>query len=179
MPRIQPIDRHPTGDAERESIALVEEKKIRPNNFLRTLGHSPAALRAYLAMNAEVAKVGLGTRVRELVSLAQSQRHACRYCLSAHEHAAGRAGIDEEARALARAGHAKDAREDAIVTFALALIESRGRVATETLDAARAAGLGDADLVEIAAVVAVMTFSNYVNLMADTDVDFPLAPNLP
>jgi len=28
-------------------------------------------------------------------------------------------------------------------------------------------------------VVTVMTYSNYVNLMADTEIDFPEAPNLP
>jgi alkylhydroperoxidase family enzyme len=52
-------------------------------------------------------------------------------------------------------------------------------VSSQRLAEARAASLDDTDLVEIAAVVATMTFSNYVNIMADTEIDLPLAPNLP
>ena len=79
----------------------------------------------------------------------------------------------------ARAAPSADAHEQAAIAFALALVDARGRVSAQRLAEARAAGLDDTDLVEIAAVVAAMTFSNYVNIMADTEIDLPLAPNLP
>jgi uncharacterized peroxidase-related enzyme len=123
--------------------------------------------------------VRLGTRLREMISLAVSQYHRCPYCLSAHTYTAGRAGVDAPTIEGARAAHAADAREQAAIAFALALVETRGHVTSQRIADARAAGLDDTDFVEIAAVVATMTLSNYVNIMADTEIDFPLAPNLP
>lgn len=177
--RIVPIDRHTESPSERESLALVEARKIRPNNFLRILGHSPAALGGYFALNDQVGKARLGTRLREMISLAISQYHGCPYCLSAHTYTAGRAGLDTPTIEAARAAHAADTREQAAISFALALVEARGHVTSQRLAEARAAGLDDTDLVEIAAIVATMTFSNYVNIMADTDIDLPKAPDLP
>lgn len=177
--RIAPIDRQTQSPPERESLALVEARKIRPNNFLRVLGHSPAALGGYFGLTEQMGKARLGTRLRELISLAVSQYHGCPYCLSAHAYTGGRAGLDAPTIEAARDGHAADAREQAAIAFALALVEARGRVSSGRLAEARAAGLDDTDLIEIAAVVATMTFSNYVNLMADTEIDFPRAPNLP
>ena len=177
--RIAPIDRHAESPSERESLALVEARKIRPNNFLRILGHSPAALGGYFALNDQVARARLGTRLREMISLAISQYHGCPYCLSAHTYTAGRAGLDAPTIEAARAAHSADAREQAAIAFALALVEARGHVSSQRLAEARASGLDDIDLVEIAAVVAAMTFSNYVNIMAATEIDLPLAPNLP
>jgi uncharacterized peroxidase-related enzyme len=177
--RIVPIDRHTDSPSERESLALVEARKIRPNNFLRILAHSPAALGGYFAINDQVGKARLGPRLREMISLAVSQYHRCAYCLASHTYTAGRAGLDAPTIEAARAAHAEDAREQAVIAFALALGEARGHVSSQRLAEARAAGLDDTDLVEIAAVVAAMTFSNYVNIMADTEIDLPLAPNLP
>jgi uncharacterized peroxidase-related enzyme len=177
--RIGPIDRHSQSPTDRESLALVETRKIRANNFLRILGHSPAALGGYLALSEQVAKAQIGGRLREMISLALSQYHGCPYCLSAHTYTAARAGLDAPAIEAARAAHSGDTREQAAIAFALALVEARGRVSSQRLVDARGAGLSDTDLVEIAAVVATMTFSNYVNLMADTEIDFPAAPNLP
>ncbi len=177
--RIVPIDRHTQSSPERESLALVEARKMRPNNFLRILGHSPAALGGYLTLNEQVGNVRLGSRLRELISLAVSQYHGCPYCLSAHTYTASRAGLDAPTIEAARTAHSADAREQAAIAFALALVEARGRVSSQRLSEARAAGLDDTDFVEIAAVVATMTFSNYVNIMADTEIDLPQAPNLP
>ena len=39
-------------------------------------------------------------------------------------------------------------------------------------------GYGDAEITEVVAVVALMTFSNYFNHVADTEVDFPAVPQL-
>jgi uncharacterized peroxidase-related enzyme len=177
--RIAPIDRHTESPSERESLALVEARKIRPNNFLRILGHSPAALGGYFVLNDQIGKVRLGTRLREMISLAVSQYHRCPYCLSAHTYTASHAGVDATTIDAARAAHSANPREQAAIAFALALVEARGHVAASRLTDARAAGLDDVDLIEIAAVVATMTFSNYVNIMADTEIDFPPAPNLP
>ena len=44
--------------------------------------------------------------------------------------------------------------------------------------ALRAAGYGDAEIVEIIAHTAVNTFTNYVNEVAQTEIDFPVVAPL-
>jgi alkylhydroperoxidase family enzyme len=54
-----------------------------------------------------------------------------------------------------------------------------GRVSPEDVAQARAASLSDADIVEVVASVAINVFTNYLNIAADTDVDFPPVAKLP
>ena len=48
--------------------------------------------------------------------------------------------------------------------------------AIEFYQAARDAGVSDAELLETVAIVACNTFTNYVNALVHTEVDFPAAP---
>ena len=43
------------------------------------------------------------------------------------------------------------------------------------LEAVRAAGANDAEILEIVMNVAAATFTNYLNVVAETDLDFPAA----
>ena len=60
--------------------------------------------------------------------------------------------------------------------FAAAVARERGHVRPEDLAAVRAAGYDDAQIVEIVQHVALNTWTNYVNEVALTDIDFPVAP---
>ncbi len=59
------------------------------------------------------------------------------------------------------------------MSFATAILSTRGRVDNATLATARLAGLTDGALVEVAAHVALNVFTNYLNDVAQTEVDFP------
>jgi len=50
----------------------------------------------------------------------------------------------------------------------------RGRVADADLAAVRAAGYDDAQIVEIVQHVALNVFTNYLNEVARTEIDFPV-----
>jgi alkylhydroperoxidase family enzyme len=60
------------------------------------------------------------------------------------------------------------------MAFALAVLQAKGRVSDATLAEARAAGLDDNEIVELVAHVALNVFTNYLNNLAGTEVDFPL-----
>jgi alkylhydroperoxidase family enzyme len=51
--------------------------------------------------------------------------------------------------------------------------QTRGNVSDEDLSAARAAGLSDAQIVEVVASVALNVLTNYFNNLAETVIDFP------
>ncbi|MGJ3241386.1 MAG: hypothetical protein ACFE0O_00295 [Opitutales bacterium] len=46
------------------------------------------------------------------------------------------------------------------------------------LDAARQAGLSDGEIADITAVVALNVYTNLINHVVDTPIDFPKAPDL-
>jgi alkylhydroperoxidase family enzyme len=75
--------------------------------------------------------------------------------------------------AEAQAGRAADAKTAAALTFALKLVEQRGQVGDADVQALRAAGFDDGEIVEILAHVALNLFTNYVNVAFNVPVDFP------
>jgi alkylhydroperoxidase family enzyme len=65
------------------------------------------------------------------------------------------------------------------VRFAAAVVRQRGHVTDDQVAAVRAAGFDDAQVLEIVLAVALNTFTNYVNEVARTEIDFPVAKPLP
>jgi alkylhydroperoxidase family enzyme len=65
------------------------------------------------------------------------------------------------------------------VQFAVAVARTRGRVDDAALAAVRAAGFGDAEIVEIVAVVAENVLTNMLNNVARTEIDFPVLHTAP
>ncbi len=60
--------------------------------------------------------------------------------------------------------------------LAVKIVNARGHVADVDIAAARLAGFGDAELIEIVLHVALNTLTNYVNEVAGTEIDFPAVP---
>ena len=58
--------------------------------------------------------------------------------------------------------------------FAAKIVRDRGHVSAADIQAVRDAGFTDAQLVEIVAVTAENVFTNLLNVVADTDIDFPI-----
>ncbi|MNF02625.1 hypothetical protein D3C80_2018020 [compost metagenome] len=53
------------------------------------------------------------------------------------------------------------------------LVGTRGTLPAAELQALRAAGYGERQVIEIALVISSITFTNLVNRINDTDLDFP------
>lgn len=164
-------------EAARPLLQGVEKQLGSVPNLFRTVASSPAALEAYLAFGAAIGKGKLDARTRERIALAVADINGCQYCLSAHSYiAANLVKLESSEIAAARAGRSTDPKADAALRFAAAVIRAKGHVANTDLAAARLAGLDDGMIVEVVAHVAYNTFSNYVNEVARTQVDFPEAP---
>jgi uncharacterized peroxidase-related enzyme len=144
-------------------------------NLFRVVGNSPASLEGYLGLNGALAKGKLDAKTRERIALAVAEINGCGYCLAAHTYLGKNlAKLDDAEIALNRSGMSNDAKADAAVRFAAKVVAARGHVVTSDLDAVRAAGYGDAEIVEIVLDVALNTLTNYVNEVAGTEIDFPV-----
>jgi uncharacterized peroxidase-related enzyme len=154
--------------------AVKKQLGVAPNLF-RLVANSPAALEGYVALSGALGKGALPAPTRERIALAVAEINGCDYCLSAHAYL-GRhvAGLDDAEITANRNGSSNDARADAAVRFAAKVAGERGHVAEDDLRAVRRAGYDDAQIIEIVLHVALNTWTNYINTVADTDIDFPV-----
>ena len=105
--------------------------------------------------------------------------NACGYCLAAHSYLGKTlAKLPEAEIAANRKGRSKDPKADAAVRFAVEIVTQRGQADEAAIEAVRAAGYGDEEIVEIVAHVALNTLTNYLNLVLGTEIDFPQADDL-
>ena len=102
--------------------------------------------------------------------------NGCDYCLSAHTYLGTHlAKLDGDEIAANRDGRSNDAKADAAVRFAAAVAHQRGRVSAAELQAVRDAGYSDPQIIEIVQHVALNVWTNYLNNVAQTEIDFPVA----
>lgn len=174
MPRLQPIDPATATGAAAEQLAGTRKLLGSTPNMFTTAAHSPAALTAMNGFFVALGKGTLGGKIGERVAIAVAQANGCGYCLSAHTAIGGMHGVDAAELAAAKRGHSTDAKAQAAITLALAIVATKGRVSDAELAAARVAGLTDGEIVEVVAHVALNIFTNYFNNLAGTDVDFPV-----
>ena len=166
-----PAAAQPLLDAVKKQIGSV------PNLF-RVVANSPAGLEGYLGLNAALGKGTLPAQTRERIALAVAELNGCSYCLSAHSHFAGLFKLDGSEILAARRGGSADPKAAAAVAFAVAVARARGHVSGADLAAVKAAGYSDGAVIEIVLHVALNTLTNYVNEVANTEIDFPVAPAL-
>jgi uncharacterized peroxidase-related enzyme len=146
---------------------------VTPNLF-RVAAQSPSVLEALTSLFGATSKGRLNAKTREAIALTVSELNACDYCLSAHSALGKGAGLSEGDLDKARNAKADDERLAATLAFARTVTEKRGRASEHDVEAMRRAGLGDAEILEVVANVALTTFTNYLNEVAKTEIDFPI-----
>ncbi|HME06692.1 MAG TPA: peroxidase-related enzyme [Bryobacteraceae bacterium] len=153
--------------------AVHKQLGVVPAMF-RLIATSPAALQGFAANNGALTKT-LDVKTRERIALAVAQVNGCDYCLSAHSYLGlNLAKITPEEVALNRKGQSGDAKADAAVRFAAKIVRERGHITDADIKAVRDAGFSDGQIVEIIAVTAENIFTNLLNVVAETDIDFPV-----
>jgi uncharacterized peroxidase-related enzyme len=162
-----PAGSQPILDAVNNQLGVVP-------NLYRLVSISPAALAAMTGVSGALSKA-LDVKTRERIALAVAQVNGCDYCLSAHSYLGlNLAKISPEDIALNRQGGSSDPKAAVAVHFAAKVAEARGKVSDADLQAVRDAGYSDAQIIEIVSVVAENTFTNLINIVAQTDIDFPV-----
>ncbi|MFF3248702.1 carboxymuconolactone decarboxylase family protein [Streptomyces sp. NPDC002870] len=175
MPRLPLIQPDGATGAAAELLNGVQKTLGATPNMMKAMANSPAALKAYLAFSEALAGGALRQADRERIALFVAQENACDYCLSAHTFLATKvAGLDESEAGKARRGDASDERAKAVLVFTASVLRGRGEVTDTDVDKAREAGMGEAEIAEIVAHIALNAFTNYFNKVAGTAVDWPL-----
>ena len=166
-----PTANQPVYDALQSKIGMVP-------NLYATAANSPVSLKAILEFGETLGGGGFSNREIEAIALAVSEANACDYCLAAHTALGKMNGFSEEETLDMRSLSASDEKLNALTRLAQGITVSRGRPEQFLIDNFLAAGYSRAALVELIGFVAVNTFNNYLNNIAGTKIDFPVAPAL-
>ena len=147
-----------------------------PNAYATIGTHSPEGLAAMLGVDAVIASSTLDKADVEAIRLVVSETVGCDYCVVAHTMIGKMVGLSQDAMKQIRSGRATgDAKRDALVTFVQTLVTTRGTIPAEALSAVLSAGFTQQQVIETMLVVASITFTNVVNRVNDTTLDFPAA----
>ncbi|QHW29200.1 peroxidase-related enzyme (plasmid) [Rhizobium leguminosarum bv. viciae 248] len=160
------------------------ESKQTLDTFTRNIGFTPNMMAAFaqspIAFNAWATLLGslskaLDVKTRDSIGLAVSEVNGCNYCLTVHSLTAEHmAKLPADDIILARKGHATDPKRDAAVQFARKVVETRGQVSDADLKEVQDVGYTDANIIEIIALVAMYSLTNFFNNVFDPEKDFPL-----
>ncbi|AZN96467.1 carboxymuconolactone decarboxylase family protein [Mesorhizobium sp. M9A.F.Ca.ET.002.03.1.2] len=176
MPRIStPASIEAAPAASQPMLHAVEKQLGVVPNLFRLISNSPAALEGYLSLSGALAKGRLPAPTRERIALAVAEINGCSYCLSAHTYLGKNlAKLDDAEMVANRGGGSNDPKAAAAVRFAAKIARDRGHIDDEDLSAVRLAGYDDAQIIEIVQHVALNVWTNYINEVARTEIDFPV-----
>lgn len=173
MPRVNPVDPATATGETKVLLDGVQKKLGITPNVIRTIANSPAALKAYLGVGEALSGGSFDAKTREAFALAVAGANSCEYCASAHTALSKSLKVDDVEIDRRLGGRSSDPGLDAALVFARTVVEKRGLVSDDDIAAVRAAGHDDGAISEIVANVVANIFTNYVNHIAETEIDFP------
>ncbi len=171
--RLQPVDPTTATGKTKEVLDGVQQKMGKVPNIFKLMANSPSAVQGYLNFAGALAQGVLSQKLREQIAITVAEVNSCEYCLSAHTAIGKAIGMTDEELEKARQQNADDPRANAALTFVHLLLLRRGDIPDAAFDNLRQAGFSDAEIAEIIAVTGLNIFTNYFNIAAKTELDFP------
>jgi uncharacterized peroxidase-related enzyme len=153
--------------------AVAKQLGMAPNLF-RMVANSPAALEGHVSLMGALGKGTLPIQTRGRIALAVAEVNGCNYCLSAHTALGRLVKLDDAEMTANRNGGSNDPKADTAVCFAVKVTRDRGQASDADIRSLKEAGYDDAQIVEIVLHVALNVFTNYINKIAETEIDFPV-----
>lgn len=147
-------------------------------NLYGIMSEAPAALKAYNGLSQNFENSSLNSTEQQVVLLSASYVNECHYCMAVHSTVGQMQKIDDEVIEALRTGKPiKDEKLEALRKFTQEVVERRGWISQEDVDAFLNAGYSNAQLLEVIVGVAQKTLSNYINHIAKTPLDEAFEPN--
>jgi len=141
-------------------------------NLERVMAEAPKLLEAYVKTWAMFDETTLSPKERQVIYQVANVANGCSYCRPWHAMLSKMAGMPrEEAVRLRDGAPLEDPRLEALRSFAVAVLETRGYVDEETFAAFLSAGYTRAQALEVVLGLAVKVMSNYTNALAGTPLD--------
>lgn len=151
-----------TSPAFTESAARVAAGGA-PLEMLQAMSLRPELLRAFGAISEAIYPGGIVEReVKELIILDVSQRNRCQFCASSHEDMARALGMGDAPLELLNQLDRLPERQRLAVEYARAVTRDSNRV-PESLIASLRGAFSEAEIVEVTAMIGLITMLNLFN----------------
>ncbi|MBE9578565.1 MULTISPECIES: carboxymuconolactone decarboxylase family protein [Moraxella] len=166
----------------KERVEAVQKANGFIPNLIGVLANSPQALEMYQEVSKMNSKNSLTAEEVEVVQITAAAHNGCDFCVAGHTKVAevrlnmppaivealrGRTNIDQ------------NAKYQALAQFTMQLIDKRGQVSDDELEAFKSAGYNDQNVLDVIMGVALSTLCNYANTVAKTDINPELAAFAP
>jgi uncharacterized peroxidase-related enzyme len=176
MPRLPiPATTDQAPPASRPMLRAAAARFGRVPNVALLLSVSPAALQGYLALLTALDGGALGAQTSERIALAVAEANGCQYGLSLHTFRARNGiGLDDAEITANRSGASNDPQAEAAVRFACKLARTKGAVGDDDIGALKAAGYGDAEIIEIVLHASLSILASIIIRVGEPGIDFPL-----
>jgi uncharacterized peroxidase-related enzyme len=141
-------------------------------NLAAAISNSPKLVTAFAAIFQQVHSSSLTEQEIQIVLLTDAIANSCTYAVAFHTALARNEGVSsEETDAIRAQVVPRDRRFAALSTLARTLIEKRGHLSEPEVDAFIAAGFTKEQILEVIAVVAASTITNYAGTIANPPLE--------
>lgn len=147
-------------------------KGARVINIFKVMSNSLAALKTYLGISNALKDSTITPDIAERIALRLAVINGCEYCLAAHSYTASKI-LPHDEIINARAGKSADTKAQAALLFAESVMRNAGKVLDNEFQFIKNAGFTDGEILEIISIVTLNFFTNAVNNVSHTKIDFP------
>jgi alkylhydroperoxidase family enzyme len=143
-------------------------------NLPAVIANSPKLINSLVGLFGQVHSPGLSEAENQIVLLTDAVANSSTYAVAFHTALALQQGISSEEAAAIREGRVPtNKRFAALSTLARTLIEKRGHLSDQELDSFISAGFTKEQVLEVIAIVAASTITNYAGTIADPPLEDP------
>lgn len=157
--------------------AIKQKLGVVPNLYA-TIGYSSGVLESFLGFADAAASGAFTAREVEAIKLAVSEANGCDYCRAAHTALAKMNGFTQEETLELRDGTIADPKLNVLTNLAIEVAETAGQVDEGIRQRFFDLGYDEKALIDFAAIVISVTFTNYVFGLTHVPIDFPKAESL-
>jgi len=157
----------------RQTLEIVASAFGFVPNLLGVMANSPALAEAYVTLSGIFEKkTGLTPTEQQIVLLAVSRYHECRYCMAAHTMIAGMHKVPQEVTdAIRNDSPIPDPKLEALRQLTTSIVALRGWPTEQELQSFINAGYQPSHIFDVLVGVVQKTLSNYTNHLAGTPLD--------
>lgn len=147
-------------------------------NLIGVLANAPTALEMYQEVGAMNGRTSLTPGEREVVQITAAVTNRCGFCKAGHTALTRKKKLlpDDVTEALRNTQTLSDPKLNQLALFTLAVMNHKGNVPDDELQAFFAAGYNEQQALEVVLGVALATLCNYANNLARTAINPELQP---
>lgn len=172
MEHIKLLSNEEASKSAKEVLDGISNSGARVINIFKAMANSAAVLKTFFGIAKALEEKTLSNEIAERIAIQTASINGCEYCNAAHSYSGSKILSEDEVR-LARQSKSNDAKAQAALDFAASVMKNAGKVTDDEFEKIREAGFSDGEILEIVTVVAQNFFTNAINNVSHTKVDFP------